>query len=286
MIKLQTPVIDEKNIVDISYDDKILIIGSCFADNIGKKMKDMGFNVCHNPFGTLYNPVSIYNSLKRLACPSPFRPEDVIQMGSGSDKYCSFTHHTSFARLSPEEFLSNANAQLEQAAAFFQKANKIIITLGTSWCYKHEESGKTVSNCLKRNASEFSRYRLEVDEIVELFEGFFMACDKQAILTVSPIRHLKDGARGNAVSKATLLAAADKLCQGLEGCDYFPSYEIMMDELRDYRFYSEDMTHPSEQAVNYIWERFHTWALRNGEQEQLKAAEKTYRRSQHREFFK
>ena len=157
-MKLQTPVADDDCKVCISYDDKITMLGSCFSDNIGKQLKDFGFDVCVNPFGTLYNPISILRSVERLISRKEFTLEDCVRIGAGDDRFCSFSHHTSFARKEADEFIENANQALMAAADHFAGSTKVIITLGTSWCFRHE-SGKVVSNCLKRPAAEFMRER-------------------------------------------------------------------------------------------------------------------------------
>ncbi len=270
MLKLQTQVADAPCKVGISYSDRILLLGSCFTDNIGTLLKNYSFDVCCNPFGTLYNPASILSSIKRLKNGQQFTAEDCIEIGAGDNRTCSFYHHTSFARASQTEFLEHANASLEKACSFFQSCNKIIITLGTSWCYRHLEKGMIVSNCLKRNPKEFSRELMSVQEVSGILSEIRALCpDKEFIFTVSPIRHFKDGAHGNQLSKAGLLLGIDSVLTEDWG-DYFPAYEIVMDELRDYRFYAEDMCHPSQQAVGYIGERFLNWALPACEHETLK----------------
>lgn len=293
MIRLQTPVTDEKCRVSISFTDKILMLGSCFSDNIGKQLEAFGFDVCINPFGTLYNPVSILNSMRRLAEGTPFTEEDCVDMGAGSGLVCSFQHHTSFARKDAETFLINANEELAKARKFFLESNKIIITLGTSWCYRHTDRGFIVSNCLKRPGGEFTRERLDVDETAEALREIMELCiggkagrTKEVIFTVSPIRHFKDGAHGNQLSKATLLLGIDRITGTYDRTDYFPAYEIVMDELRDYRFYAEDMCHPSGQAVDYIRERFLDHALIKEERPQLEENIRSYRRSCHIPFNK
>lgn len=279
-MKLQTPVADERCKVGISYKDSIMMLGSCFTDNIGTQLKNYGFDVCVNPFGTLYNPASIHASVKRLLSGEPFREDDCMEIGAGDMRICSFSHHTSFARKSCGEFVADANRALEEACAFFAKCSKVIITLGTSWCYRHVEKDMIVSNCLKRNPKEFERLLLKADETASLLKEIVGMCpDKEFIFTVSPIRHFKDGAHGNQLSKASLLLGISELTDS--GCDYFPAYEIMMDELRDYRFYAEDMCHPSAQAVGYIGERFLDWALPSDEQETLKENIRAYRHGCH-----
>lgn len=287
MLKLQTPVTDQPCKVGISYDDKILMLGSCFSDNIGRQLADFGFDVCVNPFGTLYNPVSILQSVELLAGSGLFGADDCVQIGAGDERWCSFSHHTSFARGSVDEFLSHANTALQTARSFFASCNKVIITLGTAWCFRNVGSGRIVSNCLKRPAGEFVRERLSSAEVASCLSRIAslcsgIVCSKELILTVSPIRHFKDGAHGNQVSKASLLLGVEDFMAGYSGvADYFPAYEIMMDELRDYRFYAEDMCHPSAQAVDYIRERFLSWALPASEQGRLEENIRAFKRSQH-----
>ena len=293
-MKLQTPVADEKCKVGISYDDKIMMLGSCFTDNIGSQLRNFGFDVCINPFGTLYNPASISESVMRLIKATPFTDADCTTIGAGSEKVCSFHHHTSFAKDTVEGFLSNANESLNKAADFFRKCNKVIITLGTSWCYRNTESSQIVCNCLKHPAREFTREFLPAEQTSALLNEIIRTCreesekdsgfaQKQFIFTVSPIRHFKDGAHGNLLSKSALLLGADKTIQSnLASADYFPAYEIVMDELRDYRFYAEDMCHPSGQTVDYIRKRFLNWALPAAEHSTLETKQKEFKRSCHR----
>ena len=195
MLKLQTPVTDQPCKVGISYDDKILMLGSCFSDNIGRQLADFGFDVCVNPFGTLYNPVSILQSVELLAGSGLFGAEDCVQIGAGDERWCSFSHHTSFARGSVDEFLSNANTALQTARSFFASCNKIIITLGTAWCFRNVGSGRIVSNCLKRPAAEFVRERLSsaevascLSQIASLCSG--SVCSKELIFTVISHRNI------------------------------------------------------------------------------------------------
>ena len=235
-MKLQTPVTLDPAPVSISYHDKIAVVGSCFADEIGGRLAAAGFDVLGNPFGTLYNPVSIGNAAARLASGVPFSADEVVEMGAGDGRYCSFWHHTSFARETPEAFLENANAVLTEASAFWKGCNRVIV----------DATGETVANCLKRPGTEFTRYRLTVEQTTAILRGLIRRNpEKQFIFTVSPIRHLADGAHGNQLSKSTLLLAT-------EGLPYFPAYEIMMDELRDYRWWAEDMVHPTKQAAAYL----------------------------------
>lgn len=283
-LKLQTPVETGRSAVCISLNDKIFVLGSCFADNMGQKMADLGFDVCVNPFGTLYNPVSICNSVARLTSGIPFSESECVQMGAGAGLVCSFSHHTSFARRTEDEFLNVANASLKEASLWWKAATKVIITLGTAWIYEYLRSGETVSNCLKIDAKEFSRRRLSVRETATLLMNMVARHpEKEFIFTVSPIRHLKDGAHGNQLSKSTLLLALDEVIAKFpERCEYFPAYEIVLDELRDYRFYAADMIHPSDQAVDYLWSRFVRFAMPESELPALDARRRELLRAQHR----
>ncbi|MDO5442292.1 MAG: GSCFA domain-containing protein [Bacteroidia bacterium] len=282
MIKLQTPVVFQPSRTGIGFSDSVAVLGSCFADNIGQRMKAAGFDVCVNPFGTLYNPVSIVNAAARLQSGIHFTEKDCVGMGAGAGLVCSFNHHTSFARPDAAQFLSCANTALEEASSFWKRADKVIITLGTAFCYRNIESGEVVANCLKRPAAEFAREMLDVRTVSMLLDGMVTRYpDKHFILTVSPIRHMSDGAHANQLSKSTLLLAVENMSK-YSSVEYFPAFEIMMDELRDYRFYAEDMVHPTSQAADYIWERFCDFAVSDKEKETLKNNIKAWRQSQHR----
>lgn len=276
MLRLQTPVTPDQAPVTLSYSDTVLVLGSCFAEALGARLAQGGFDALCNPFGPLYNPVSLCNAVARLQSALPFTEADVVEMGAGAGLYGSFWHHTAFARETPALFLEQANAALQEAAAFWHRCNRVVITLGTAWAFRRNDTGETVANCLKRPASEFTRYRLGVEQVAALLQGLVARYpEKRFVFTVSPIRHLADGAHGNQLSKSTLLLAT-------EGLSYFPSYEIMMDELRDYRWWAEDMVHPSEQAERYICDRFLEWALVPDERPRYEAALKADRAARHR----
>jgi hypothetical protein len=261
-----------------------MVLGSCFADETGRRLAECGLDVCVNPFGTLYNPVSVCNSISRLQCGVPFTREDCVGMGAGAGLVCSFSHHTSFARPTPEAFLEHANAALETASARWKSASKVLITLGTAWCWRHLPEGEIVSNCLKRPAGEFSRERLTVPQTAALLKSLVQRYpDKFFVFTVSPIRHLSDGAHGNQVSKSILLLALEEVCAAFpDRTVYFPAYEILLDELRDYRFYAEDMVHPSLQAAEYVFGKFLSFAFSDEERSRLEERRKAFKASQHR----
>ncbi len=265
----------------IGFGNRTVLLGSCFSDSIGAHMRDAGLPVCVNPFGTLYNPASIASAVCRLDSGTPFSEQDCVEMGAGAGLICSFEHHSSFARAGAEEFLSNANARLEEAAEFWKSSDRVIITLGTAYVWK--SAGKTVSNCLKRPAKEFSRGRLSVGQCAGLLGDIIAAHpEKEFVLTVSPIRHLSDGAHANSLSKATLHLGVEEALHDHGNAVYFPAYEILMDELRDYRFYGRDLVHPSDVAVDCIWEKFVGAFVPEDERDALRAGEKASARMRHR----
>ena len=283
-MKLQTPVSFEPSRIPVTPDDRVLVIGSCFADQVGARMQHAGFDACLNPFGTLYNPLSVAAALSRLCDGRPFTGSECVEMGAGAGLVCSFSHHTSFARETEAEFLSHANDALEEASAFWQDCNKVLVTLGTIFCWLHD--GAVVANCLKRPAAEFERVEMTLEQVIAVLRGIVLSSPgKEFIFTVSPIRHLSDGAHLNQLSKSTLLLAVDALMRDPvvgQRCEYFPAYEIVMDELRDYRFYAEDMTHPTAQAADYIWERFLDFAVPAEDRPRIAEAERAWKASQHR----
>ncbi|MGC9151535.1 MAG: GSCFA domain-containing protein [Microbacter sp.] len=241
----------------IRLEDKLLLIGSCFVENIGKKFQEAGFQSTVNPFGTLYNPMSIYHGIRRLMDPQPFAAE---QLFLHQGLWHSFSHHSCFSRVSKAETLQAINDELDKGAERFNRAQWIIVTFGTTAAYLDKRSGEVVANCHKMPDTHFVKHQLTQSEIVASFEALISDLHQQNptmnwIFTVSPIRHWKDGAHQNQLSKATLLLAIDQLQQAFPFVHYFPAYELMMDELRDYRFYGDDMLHPSQAAIEFIWEK-------------------------------
>ena len=268
----------------IHYGDGLLFLGSCFADEVGGLCRGLGFDALVNPFGVLYNPASIAQSVTRLDNGKPFTSEEVIRVGEG--QYCTFSHNTAFWNVSESALLEQVNQSLAEAHAHFVKSKWIILSLGTSWVFRDKENGLVVSNCHKLPAARFERVFLSVEQSVHyLAEIVQRHPEKQFIFTVSPLRHLKDGLHENQLSKAALLLAVDQVCKQFGNAHYFPAYEILLDELRDYRFYKEDMVHPTEQAVHYIWERFADFAIDPKEKPAMKAAAELKQMLQHRPLF-
>lgn len=263
MIRTSTPVETGKLPSQLGYKDCFTLLGSCFSDEIAGIMDSLFFNMMSNPTGTLYNPASIAAVIRRMDSREHFTMDDVEEIGNGIAAYSSFWHHSRFADTCPEEFLSKANDFMDKAAGHFGKSSVVIVTFGTSWAYRHEKKGIIVANCLKHDAREFKRFFLSPEETARIWSEEIIPAhkDKTWIFTVSPIRHLKDGLHGNALSKAALLAACEEICSRHSSCHYFPAFEIMNDELRDYRYYADDLVHPSTLAVRIIWEKFRSYAF-------------------------
>ncbi|GHV52714.1 hypothetical protein FACS1894181_16010 [Bacteroidia bacterium] len=257
--RFTTPVSIPAQPFDLSYCDKLLLAGSCFAEEIGQLLLANKFDADVNPFGVLYNPASLEASLRRLMHPEPFALPDLFLH---EEMYHSFAHHSRFSSPSPDAALEAMNRQLQISSSRLKETTRLVITWGTAFVYKLKSNGQVVSNCHKLPAGYFTREQLSVEDIASAWQSLLEEIREwnpklKLILTVSPIRHWKEGAHGNQLSKSALLLAADRLQQACPGLvAYFPAYEIMMDELRDYRFYAGDMLHPSPQAVDYIWERF------------------------------
>ena len=288
-MKILTPVEIPKPEKMIDYSSRILTLGSCFADQLGQMLKMYGFDCIVNPFGTLYNICSVYNSLMRLGAVSGllrsqdnplFSKEDVFLRPDG--RFVTWSHHSRCALkesegFTSEDFLQKANQDLKAAAEFFLKADILIITLGTSYVFKLKGTEFVVSNCHKMPAKDFERVFVPSEDTENLIRQICaMFPQKRFIFTVSPIRHLADGAHGNNLSKSALLLAIDNA-----GAEYFPSYEIMLDELRDYRWYAEDMIHPSDAAIKYIFEKFSETFIAEICKEKMQQELKNFKASQH-----
>lgn len=260
-MQLTTPVKIDNNGISISHKSRILLIGSCFAVNIGNRLLERAFDVEMNPFGVLYNPMSIATALDRIADGMPFTGNSP-EIFEYNGMWHSIMHHSDFSHPRKEVAIEKMNDSLRKAYEKSCSYDIVFITLGTAYAYILKQSNSIAGNCHKLPGNEFDRRLLSIEEIAgtleKTLERYLTANPKTIfIFTVSPIRHLRDGAHDNQKSKATLLLAVDKLMESHPGnTSYFPAYEIMLDELRDYRFYADDMTHPSAKAIEYIWEAF------------------------------
>ena len=259
--------------------DGIFVLGSCFADNIGRWLEQACLDVCCNPFGVLYNPSSISSAIKSMM--SKEVGNRIVQGPDGM--YYSFDHHGKFAAQSAEELSSMLAEIHDYSVKSWNSARHILVTFGTSWIYERE--GKVVANCHKFPAKEFHRRRLSVEEIVAEWSSLIkkMGDDKHIVFTVSPIRHVKDTLHGNQLSKATLLLAIDQLCTLFpDKVEYLPIYEFLIDDLRDYRFYADDMVHPSNLAIEMVTQYFAENCLDKECQEYIREVLPLVKASQHR----
>lgn len=266
----------------INHDEGIVMLGSCFVDNIGQRLERALFGVTVNPFGTLYNPLSIAAALRRLMEGRAFVAEELTEYRG---MWHSFAHHSHFSSIDKDIALKKINDTFLRACLALQSARHLIVTFGTAYVFCLKD-GTIVANCHKLPADFFVRRLMSVEEIVAHWQPLIselktFSTSLDVTFTISPIRHLADGAHGNNVSKATLLLAVERLLEET-GCHYFPAYEIVLDDLRDYRFYAADMTHPSEQAVDYIMERFAEAAFTADTIAIAHRCEKLYRRMTHR----
>ncbi|MBQ5572031.1 MAG: GSCFA domain-containing protein [Bacteroidales bacterium] len=242
----------------ISHKDRCLFIGSCFAENIGNKLSETKIPTSVNPTGILYNPLSICKSIKNALSDRKYSANDVFLSGG---MWNSFDFHSRFSNVEKAKCIESINSANEMLKCQLETASGMFVTFGTAYVYELAETGKIVCNCHKQPEKLFNRRLLPVSEIVELWTECIKVLEEanphlRIVFTVSPIRHWRDGAHQNQISKSTLHLAINELNTKFGNTDYFPAYEIQMDELRDYRFYAADMVHPSETAVQYIWERF------------------------------
>lgn len=280
----QIPISKHKN--NISHKDKIMLLGSCFTENIGNKLSINGFETFINPFGILYNPFSICNSLNRIINLKFLDSEDLVKV---NEFWFSYEHHGVFRDEKCDNLLQTINLGITKANLFLKQTNWLIITLGTAWVFFLKENNKILGNCHKLNPQLIDKRLLSVDEIVENTSLTINNIREinpniKIILTVSPIRHWKQGYRENIISKSALHLATNQLCETINDCFYFPAYEIVMDELRDYRFYQADMLHPSEIAVDYIWEKFSTHLFSDSTANLCKDYCKLHSMKQHKAF--
>ena len=255
---LRTTVIIEPSHRKITYNDPVMFIGSCFAASIGSLLNQGRMPVMINPSGTVYNPVSVSGTLDTITGGGKY---DSGRLYKYEDTWISFDHYTDFSSGDPEEVLERINSRSREALEFLSAARFLFITFGTARIFRLKESGKIVSNCHKIPPDRFTHELLSPDNIVSMWSSQLdklksMFPDLKVVFTISPVRHWKDGAHGNQVSKSVLFLAVERLLEHHSGPSYFPAYEIVMDDLRDYRFYDDDMLHISDTGVAYIWEAF------------------------------
>jgi hypothetical protein len=277
-----------RNTNPIDYNSKIVSLGSCFAENMGDKFDYFKFQSATNPFGIIFNPVSIERIIDRVVNDTLFTEKDVF---FHNERWHCFEAHSDLSHSNQEELLANLNKILKETKKQLQQATHIITTYGTSWVYRNIDKNAIVANCHKVPQKQFGKELLSVEIIKESIENTINLIQSlnpncNFIFTVSPVRHLKDGFVENQRSKSHLITAIHNLLSehSILNTEHFPSYEIMMDELRDYRFYAEDMIHPSQVAIDYIWERFKETAISETAYETMDTVESIQKSLQHRPF--
>jgi len=268
----------------IVYGTPFLMMGSCFAENIGAKLQQLKFDVILNPFGIVYHPASAALQLERIIFAKPYTDQELHHH---HELWHSFDHHGRFSHPDVSICLEQINLELRQAHDQLKRSDWLFVTFGTAWAYRLKTNGRIVANCHKFPASDFERIRFDVDEIYIVWKKVIALVQQfnpkiKIVFTVSPIRHLRDGAHENQLSKSMLLLAVDRLKRNTDNTGYFPAYEIVLDELRDYRFYAENMTHPDDMAINYILHRFCESYISEDALQTMKSLEDIIKASEHR----
>ncbi len=278
-MKFRTPIEIAPFEAKIDYSDRILAIGSCFAEAVGGRLLSSKFRATVNPTGVLFNPASICRTLQR------FERKELITKDELHEGWFHYDFHSSLSAPTAEECIARINRAIELGHSALTSSDWIVVTLGTAWIYELATSGEVVANCHKQPSAKFRRRRLSVGEIVDMLNKTFahLLPTKKMILTLSPVRHLGDGLSENSLSKATLRIAIEEFVKEHPArAFYFPAYEIFVDDLRDYRFYGEDMVHPSSVGVDYVWEKFCDVALSLESGQLLSRVMDVVRASQHR----
>ena len=283
-----------KSSISIDYSSKLMFVGSCFAENISRFFVDAKFNCLVNPTGIIYNPLSIRQMVKNVVNQKVYDEHDFFFDGNN---YCSYDFHGAYSRGTLQEAIALANNCMTEARAFLQNADVVFITLGTAYVYfLADNPAQPVCNCHKQKPETFIRRLVSVDEVAAALSDIVFNLSSlnsklsspnsklKIVFTVSPIRHWKDGAHGNLLSKSTLHLGIEQILQKFDCCEYFPSYEILEDELRDYRFYAEDMIHPSPLAEKIIWQRLRDTYINKVCQSQIARVEKFMQSVHHRIF--
>ncbi len=264
----------------VDYSQSIFAIGSCFASAIGARLAISKFDIAVNPFGVLFNAHSIRATFDRLA---QCKLVEQNELNTVDGLYFHYDFHGSFSDVDALSALANMNRAVQEGAAALDSSSQVIITLGSSWVYELSDSGAVVANCHKMPPSTFVRRAMSVEQVVESLAPIVERySDKQFIFTVSPVRHLSDSFEDNSLSKATLRVATAEIVARYGNASYFPSYEIMMDDLRDYRFYKEDMAHPTREAEEYIWLKFREAAISPEANARVDSIAKIVRAAEHR----
>lgn len=263
----------------IDYGQKIVSLGSCFAQNIAQLLDKAKFNIVSSPTGILFNPASIATAIADMLDNKQLRREELVELNG---RWVSYDFHSSISGATPDEALHIMQSARECGAKHISEAEHLIITLGTAWVYSLNADERIVANCHKQPARLFTRRLLTVEEIVRYLSDIASKTSAQIILTLSPVRHIGEGLVDNSLSKALLRVAIDKVCNEHSNVTYFPAYEILIDDLRDYRFYDDDLVHPSSSAIRYIADNFFEAALSTYTKELKTKVERIVQAASHR----
>jgi hypothetical protein len=261
-MKFRTELILKPSGLNIEHDSNIFMVGSCFSEHIAQRLTETKFAVASNPTGILFNPLSIYRCLKNLASDRRYSKDD-LHFDNTSQRWFSYDFHGSFSGDNADKVVDGMNSAVIDGREALNASDIVFITFGSAFIFELVNSGQVVANCHKQPQNQFIRRKLGVDEIYTAFSELLKTTlkDKQVVFTISPVRHLADGLEGNFISKATLRLAIEKLENECDNVHYFPAFEIINDDLRDYRFYGDDLIHPSVMAVSYIWTKFVAWTM-------------------------
>ncbi|SDG63610.1 GSCFA domain-containing protein [Psychroflexus sediminis] len=285
-MKLSTEVALKKTSYPIDYDSKVLCLGSCFAEHISSKLDYFKFEVTSNPFGILFHPEAILNVVEKAAKDEEFTADDIFLH---NDQWHSFFSHSRLSRNSKAEILAALNSAKKELNMACREASHIIITLGTSFIYRNKSTGQGVANCHKRPQDDFTKQLTSIDDLKSILNHLTSSFEKlkphiKLVFTISPVRHIKDGIQENQRSKAHLIAALHEVLEeNSTSYDYFPSYELMIDEFRDYRFYDRDLIHPNALAVDMIWHKFKSTFISESVFEDMLKVEKLQKTLAHRQ---
>jgi len=291
-LKFKLTLAAKKSPCPMGYRDKTFLIGSCFSENIGAKLNTHLFNVLENPHGILFNPISVANSLIDCIHNKSYQEADLFLL---NDVWNSWHHHSRFSGVTIKESLKIINSSIHNGHQFLKTADHIVITLGSAWVYQLNNQssftvGQVVANNHKAPANWFDKRLMQPNELIELLNDLVKQLlsfnpHLHIVFTISPVRHLREGLVENNRSKAVLIHAVHEVVNELENIDYFPSYEFIIDDLRDYRFYSEDMVHPNYAASNYVWEKLVETYMNEETQSIMKQVAELQLATQHKPFF-
>ncbi len=279
--------------LQIGYQDKMLLIGSCFTENMGAKMQKHLFDVLENPHGILFNPMSVHNALRDYIQCKQYGKEDLFEL---NELYNSWHHHSKFSDNTVDAALSKINTSIKEAHVYLKEANQLVITLGSAWLYylttlADGQQGLVVANNHKAPSNWFEKRLMQSAELTSLFQTLVKDLQSfnpglQIIFTVSPVRHLREGLVENNRSKSVLIQAVHDIIAKTDGTYYFPAYEYVIDDLRDYRFYAEDLVHPNYAATQYVWEKWVETFYASSTQQIMKQVAELQLAIQHKPFNK